>query len=448
MPVHRPIKSASLILILLFILIAYCPQLCAADAPPPSQPAPAGPTSAAIQFTPVEITHGTLVLHTSITLQNTPPSSPQPHLQNIWVHLTVTNQQGQPLAPLIPPKSPEPVLLGSYNPSTPQSTLSLTQFTHIAQPSGPCILQTKAGTWRFDQPNEDYFLQGVLTFSAQAPTPDAPSITLPKTKIPTNLPPLDPAQTAHRIQELAPLLFDSDTQGQGARKNFSLITDPKTIPWLRALLNSGDPDLKLYALDLLARYDTDEALNAITGVLTPFGTKFDSPFVYAGDTYPTLIKIAACQALARSKHPRALAELQKVSTQRVSTSIKTQADIQAQIAALLNPAAKLAPPALPTPIDPNSPAAFPPQHQYLQILSTSRGPSSQYLFLIGPRTLVTTVKDLKAHLASLPPGSSITWAPGCDVEDHGPFYRDQISLLELIDLCKSHNITFILIPSG
>ncbi len=287
-------------------------------------------------------------------------------------------------------------------------------------------------------------------------------------------PQLSQAESVRKIQELGPLLFEPYDAGQEAREAFSLITHEDAVIWLRALLNTSDPTLKVYALDQLARYNTDEAFNAITSALyTGPNNVTRSPHSSADAAFP-LIRCAACRALSRSPHPRALAALQNTSVAETNPVVKTQvatlladhdtpesrqtlATLAKDENILVSQEAKFSLDVLNAranktsiPIHPPAPPSNKqPRHETIDLLILpGSSPQFEYLFVISQRTALKTVNDLKTYTYSLPPGSSLTWAPGCRRTGSEPLLSDEKALQDFKNHCKSQQITLIILPAG
>ncbi len=66
----------------------------------------------------------------------------------------------------------------------------------------------------------------------------------------------------------------------------------------------------------------------------------------------------------------------------------------------------------------------------------------------GANTELESVDDLKKHLGTLPRGSVLVWAPGCDTDGTEPLVNSETEMARFRDFCTERGITLKMIPSG
>jgi len=89
----------------------------------------------------------------------------------------------------------------------------------------------------------------------------------------------------------------------------------------------------------------------------------------------------------------------------------------------------------------------PPPAYDLKLVYLFDTPEPEILFVIGS-TGFRTVETLKTFLASLPPGTKLTWAPGCIRIGKEPLLSSEYEMEDFKAFCLEHGIDFVLIPSG
>jgi len=72
---------------------------------------------------------------------------------------------------------------------------------------------------------------------------------------------------------------------------------------------------------------------------------------------------------------------------------------------------------------------------------------TEFIFLIG-QTGFKSVASLKRFLETLPPGSELRWAPGCESLGGEPLLSSEKEMKDFRDFLAARNIQFILVPSG
>ena len=73
--------------------------------------------------------------------------------------------------------------------------------------------------------------------------------------------------------------------------------------------------------------------------------------------------------------------------------------------------------------------------------------STEFIFVIGHAGF-KSVESLKNFLSSLPPGSTLEWAPGCLRMGNEPLLSSAQEMEEFKAFCAERNINFVLVPSG
>ena len=71
----------------------------------------------------------------------------------------------------------------------------------------------------------------------------------------------------------------------------------------------------------------------------------------------------------------------------------------------------------------------------------------EHVFVIG-NTGFKTVAALERFVASLPPGTTLRWAPGCERFGGEPLLSSERDMKKFAAFCRAHRINFVLIPSG
>ena len=83
----------------------------------------------------------------------------------------------------------------------------------------------------------------------------------------------------------------------------------------------------------------------------------------------------------------------------------------------------------------------------LRLIHIFEGKEPQHVFVIGDSGF-TSVDSLKAFLGTLPSGSEIKWAPGCERFGKEPLLSSEKDLEEFKTFLKEKGISFVLVPSG
>jgi hypothetical protein len=130
---------------------------------------------------------------------------------------------------------------------------------------------------------------------------------LPRVRIPTEPEPLDPATLGPLIEQLGAKMLGADWDvSEEARRQLSLIDDPRVIPWYVKAMRTDSYDLKSNALGRLARLGGDAALLGLKIGMTTTGDDIGN-CATAADAASNAVNIrrAAAGALARSPHAEA-----------------------------------------------------------------------------------------------------------------------------------------------
>jgi len=83
----------------------------------------------------------------------------------------------------------------------------------------------------------------------------------------------------------------------------------------------------------------------------------------------------------------------------------------------------------------------------LRLIHLFDGKEPEYIFAIGDSGF-RTVESLKSFLATLPAGSEIRWAPGCERFDDEPLLSSEKDMEAFKAFLKQKRISFVLVPSG
>ncbi|MBI1813766.1 MAG: hypothetical protein HYR72_02175 [Deltaproteobacteria bacterium] len=92
------------------------------------------------------------------------------------------------------------------------------------------------------------------------------------------------------------------------------------------------------------------------------------------------------------------------------------------------------------------PAPDPPKYR-MELVYVFDGDKPEYLFVIG-NSGFKSVASLKQFLATLPPGSTLEWAPGCERFGGEPLLSSEEDMAAFKSFCAEKQIRFILKPSG
>ena len=74
-------------------------------------------------------------------------------------------------------------------------------------------------------------------------------------------------------------------------------------------------------------------------------------------------------------------------------------------------------------------------------------PKTTFVFVIG-QSGFKSVNSLKRYLETWPPGSELTWAPGCSRLGSEPLLSSEQEMKAFRAFLKKRGIKFVLVPSG
>ncbi len=119
--------------------------------------------------------------------------------------------------------------------------------------------------------------------------------------------PPDPEQMGRLIADLGETMVRAEGNKPGDEATITLawIDDPRVVPYFRRAFALRSYALKFIAVQVLARFATDEAFEGLRLAMQTRAADFDST---SGEPLPEVaakIRSAAAAALSRSKHPRA-----------------------------------------------------------------------------------------------------------------------------------------------
>ncbi len=128
------------------------------------------------------------------------------------------------------------------------------------------------------------------------------TITFPPLEVPLKAQPMDPNTAAKLIEQYGPQLLEhpGGNASMEALGKLSLIDDERVIPWYVKAVQTGDYEMKFNALDQLARYPGDAALEGLKIGMTTRGIDIGN-----SSTAEVNIRVQAAHALARSSNPDA-----------------------------------------------------------------------------------------------------------------------------------------------
>jgi hypothetical protein len=123
--------------------------------------------------------------------------------------------------------------------------------------------------------------------------------------------PRDADQMGRLIAELGDAMLRAEGNKPGDEPTIMLswIDDVRVVPYFRRALALRSYTLKFIAVQVLARFATDEALEGLKTAMQTRAEDFDAIAGEAAPELATKIRVTAAAALSRSKHPRALAFL-------------------------------------------------------------------------------------------------------------------------------------------
>jgi hypothetical protein len=83
----------------------------------------------------------------------------------------------------------------------------------------------------------------------------------------------------------------------------------------------------------------------------------------------------------------------------------------------------------------------------LKLVYIFETPEPELVFVVG-NSGFKSVASLKSFIASLPPGTTLRWSPGCDRLGGEPLLSSESEMAEFEAFCLEHRIHFVLVPSG
>ena len=83
----------------------------------------------------------------------------------------------------------------------------------------------------------------------------------------------------------------------------------------------------------------------------------------------------------------------------------------------------------------------------LALVYVWEGEAPEFLFVVGSSGF-KSVETLKRFLGELPPGSEVTWAPGCERLGNEPLLSSEREMGLFREFLAERRIRFTLIPSG
>ena len=88
-----------------------------------------------------------------------------------------------------------------------------------------------------------------------------------------------------------------------------------------------------------------------------------------------------------------------------------------------------------------------PVKQELQLIYVVEAQETKFIFVIGQAGF-TSVAALKQYLQTLPPGSELRWAPGCERLGGEPLLSSVQEMQSFRAFLEQRGIKFVLVPSG
>lgn len=86
-------------------------------------------------------------------------------------------------------------------------------------------------------------------------------------------------------------------------------------------------------------------------------------------------------------------------------------------------------------------------HYELKLIYIFEGQEPEFIFTVG-NTGFKSVESLKQFLGNLPPGSQITWSPGCLRMGKEPLLSSERELKEFLKYLEEKGLKLNVIPSG
>lgn len=268
---------------------------------------------ARLTIEPNRIFNGTLLLTTRLELDNVQNvGNPLPFA---WSRAKLTYRVEDPVGKELPRYS------GPFDGMSPNGGdlvlpfKARLSFPIISQGTGVpadalAILELSAGNcWILPRDGKTYRLQATLEIPQVGHDPPwfgwYGKLDLPAVEIPTRPPALDPAQAAATIETLGAQMLAGPDRDE-ARRRLSLIDDERVIPWYVRALKTSDYELKFEALDRLARFRADAALEGLKLGMTTSGRDMgNTSNPQVAQDIAVNIRHEAAIALARSPHPDA-----------------------------------------------------------------------------------------------------------------------------------------------
>lgn len=92
--------------------------------------------------------------------------------------------------------------------------------------------------------------------------------------------------------------------------------------------------------------------------------------------------------------------------------------------------------------DPNAPRTVD-----LELIYVFDEGKTEYMFVVGQGGF-KTVEKLQDYLSTLPKGSEVKWAPGCERFGDEPLLSNEKDMKAFQKFLKSKNLKFTLVPAG
>ena len=89
----------------------------------------------------------------------------------------------------------------------------------------------------------------------------------------------------------------------------------------------------------------------------------------------------------------------------------------------------------------------PPPKYRMELIYIFEADSPEFVFVVG-NVGFKSVASLKKFVSSLPPDSTLEWAPGCKRHGGEPLLSSEQEMEEFKAFCVEKNINFVLVPSG
>jgi hypothetical protein len=83
----------------------------------------------------------------------------------------------------------------------------------------------------------------------------------------------------------------------------------------------------------------------------------------------------------------------------------------------------------------------------LKLVYIFEAPEPEFVFVVG-NSGFKSVASLKSFIASLPPGTTLRWDPGCVRLGREPILSSEHEMAEFQAFCREHQIHFELVPTG